>query len=124
MRLLFDELYSPVPAQALRQRGYDALAAVELTDLRGQNDPIVFRWAQAQHRAIVTNNLGDYLRLHALFLEGRQRHWGIILTDDRPFPRHERAFGLLIRSLEALLRAHPPDNAFRDRLHWLQPARE
>ncbi|WP_445147790.1 DUF5615 family PIN-like protein [Baekduia sp. Peel2402] len=63
MKLLLDEMLSPVIAELLHSRGYDvqAIAASAHAEL---SDPEVLDLARSQQRAVVTNNVRDFRPLH------------------------------------------------------------
>lgn len=121
MRLLLDEHFTPALAIQLRRRGHDVSAVVEQRELVALPDDEISERAIAQRRAVVTNNVPDYVayfqRLHAA---GRE-HFGLLLTDDRSMPRDKRLLGRFVRALDAFLRAHPAEDALRNQLHWLRP---
>ena len=108
MRLLLDEMWSPEIAIQLRRRGYDVIAIGELPDLRGKLDPVIFAWAQAEGRAIVTDNTGDYRSEAAKEFQQGRSHSGLIFTNDRHSPRgNRRIVGSMVNALEALLSRGP-----------------
>ncbi|HEV7213979.1 MAG TPA: DUF5615 family PIN-like protein [Chloroflexota bacterium] len=119
MKLLLDEHFSPVLAQQLRQRGHDVLAVIELPALRQQPDEDVLAWAVAAGRAVVTENVGDFLRLHADYLSRGRPHYGLVLTTRRKFPRSSESMGRLIAALDELLRVLKTDDALQTDTHWL-----
>ena len=121
MRLLLDDLFSPRLADALRQRGHDVVAVAESADLTGKRDRVIFAAAVAAGRALVTNNVVDYVPLcHGVAISG-QGHSGLLLTSDRSLPRDRPAIGRTVTVLAALLTAHPTDDALRNRVLWLSP---
>lgn len=104
MKLLVDEMYTPVIAEQLRTRGQDALAVNEVPELRGFSDEALLEWAATRGRAILTENGGDLLALHAVCLRTGVRHSGIILASNAAFPRAKAAtVGALVRALDRLL---------------------
>jgi predicted nuclease of predicted toxin-antitoxin system len=119
VKLLLDEHYSPVLAQQLRQRGHDVLAVIELPALRQQPDAEVLAWAATAGRAVVTENVDDFLRLHADYLSRGHLHWGLVLTTRRKFPRSSESMGRLIAALDELLRVLETDDALQTDTHWL-----
>lgn len=104
MKLLLDEMWSPDLAAQLRRRGHDVVAVAERVDLRGQADTAIFAAAQAEGRAIVTENVIDYRPLAAYEVQQGRAHSGVIFTSNRRFPRHDqRTVGHLVRMLDDLL---------------------
>ena len=64
MRLLLDEMLSPVIARELQARGYDVQAVAAHPQREALPDPKVLALARAERRAVVTNNVRDFRPLH------------------------------------------------------------
>lgn len=104
MKLLIDEHYPPSLAKQLRERGHDAVAVQEEADLRGMTDPDLFAEAQRRNRAVLTENVADYMLLDAEYRGRHLAHWGLVLTSNRTFPRGKPAtVGALVKALDELL---------------------
>jgi len=104
VKLLLDEMWPPTIARQLRQRGFDVAAVAERSDLRTQLDEVIFATAQAEERAIVTENVHDFLRIASEALQRGIVHRGLILTTNHSFSRHDpRTPGRLINALLELL---------------------
>ena len=104
MKLLLDEMWPPEAAHQLRLRGRDVEAVVERPELRGKPDEVIFSAAQSEGRAVVTENVADYLPLAAARIQAGQSHFGLILTSNRRYPRHEpRTLGRLVAALDELM---------------------
>lgn len=119
MRLLLDEHLSPEIARQLRSRRHDVEAAVERPDLVSLPDHELFARMAAEQRAILTNNVPDYVKLFNAALGRGQEHYGLLLVDDRSMPRGRNTIGLFVRVLDELLQAHPAEDALRNQLRWL-----
>jgi nucleoside-diphosphate-sugar epimerase len=123
VRLLLDELLSPAIALALRARGHDVLAVSETRNqlLRGLEDRALLEHAVADRRAVVTDNVGDFLACHRSMIEWRTDHYGLVLFSNASFPRHRHdAFiRALVTALERLLVEHPADDR-TSRVLWLR----
>ena len=119
MRLLLDELFSPRIATELRSRGHDVISALELEILRSERDHVVFEWAQRESRAVVTDNVPDFMRLHGDCLRRGDHHFGLVLSTHKSMPRLRGAIGPFVRALDALLASMPDVNALRDGISWL-----
>lgn len=117
MRLLLDEHHHPDVAGQLRRAGYEATAIAERADRRG-DDPEVLELAVSEHRALVTENVRDFVRLHRRRLERGEAHYVIVFTPAARYPRGAMGRGQLIGALTALLREHVAEDALRDRLMW------
>lgn len=121
MKLLLDEHFSPEIARQLRTRGHDVFAARERTDLHGLADADLLALATTERRAVVTENVADFVELHRMSVVTRRPHYGIVFTSPRQFPRARRAIGRMVRALDALLTARPSDDALADQTWWLEP---
>jgi len=118
VRLLLDEMWPPLIAAQLRSRGHDVVAAAERSELRGRSDAAIFAAAQAEGRAVVTENVGDYRVLAAHALQQRRSHAGLIFTSNRRFPRHDqRTLGLIVTALDRLLASRTD---LTNEEHWLR----
>ena len=123
MKLLLDEHYPPSIAARLRELGQDTTAVQEEPGLRGLSDPELFSEAQRRERAVLTENVADFVRLDAEYRARQQPHWGLVLTSNRAFPRGDKAtVGALIKSLDELLRKHS-DAQPSSFVEWLQRSR-
>ena len=110
VRLLLDEHYSEAMAASLRELGHDVASVVAITDLRGASDDIVFRWAAAEGRRIVTENVKDFrpLLLQATAAGGNTAP--LLLVSPRRFPRSRgRRADTIVAALDAWL-AHAGNN--------------
>jgi predicted nuclease of predicted toxin-antitoxin system len=113
VKLLLDEMYSPVIAEQLRTRGHDVASVHEspFRWLAARSDAEVLAAALKDGRALVTENIPDFLRLDDVALAKGQTHVMLIFTNNRQFPRGVRSTtGRLVRALDILLN-EPPDTA-------------
>jgi len=122
VRLLLDEMISWRVAGELRSRGHDVVAVKrDRPHLESRVDRTVLEAAAAEQRAVVTNNVRDYLAANARMRARGEDHYGVIYTYDDTLPRNKAAFPLWVTTLEELLRTHPADDALRNRAHHLLP---
>lgn len=121
MRLLLDEHFSPEIARQLRTGGHDVEAARERPELHAMTDGELLARASSERRAIVTENVVDFVELHRIALVTGTEHFGIVFTSPRRFPRTRRAIGRLVRALGALCAARPGDEALCGQTWWLEP---
>jgi predicted nuclease of predicted toxin-antitoxin system len=68
VRWLLDEMLPRATAEELEQLGHDAVSVAD-ADLSGVGDDVVFDFAVAEQRIVVTENFADF----ATLLEQRQR---------------------------------------------------
>lgn len=119
MRLLLDEHYSPEIARQLRARGHDVLSVRERQDLAGLKDADLFARVVSEGRAILTNNVGDFMPLSHQLLLGGEGHFGLLFTSDKSLPRRKDTIGQYVRVLDQLLTDNPGEDACRNRILWL-----
>ncbi len=119
MRLLLDEMLSPVIARELQARGHDVQAVAGHPNLQALPDPDVLALARAEHRALVTNNLRDFRPLHYEAISpGGAGHYGMIFIPGT-YRRTKNDTGKIITALDAILTDHPAADALADAETWL-----
>ncbi len=119
MRLLLDEMWSPVIAEQLRRRGHDVVASVERDDLRGLSDEEILRAAALDRRVLVTRDVGDFAELIARWRAEDRDHWGVILVSPRRFSASIAGVGPLVRALHAVVKAGQADDDLLNTRLWL-----
>jgi predicted nuclease of predicted toxin-antitoxin system len=109
VRLLLDEMFSPVIAAALRDLGHDVAAVAEQPALRALTDEEVFAFAVAQRRWVLTENVKDFQPILQQALLTGVPPAGLLFTSSRAFPRSRKNPGPLIRAIDAWLNTGPPE---------------
>jgi predicted nuclease of predicted toxin-antitoxin system len=117
VRILTDERWNPEIVRQLRRCGYDAVAVSERREFRTMSDALVFAAAQAEGRAIVTEDVRDDRLLATQTIVAGGAHHGLILTNNRRPPRHHP--GTLGRVVEALAVLLEQDVDLTNREIWL-----
>jgi predicted nuclease of predicted toxin-antitoxin system len=109
-RLLLGENVSPDLADALRQRGVDA---IHVSDLRlgGEADEAILAAGARTERAVLTQNVRDFVLLARAYVEHGRHHAGIIVTPQRPLRE------LLAGVLRLVARTSAAD--LRDAVRWV-----
>jgi len=119
VKLLLDEMLSPVIARELRERGHDVESIAGNPGREAMSDTDVLALARAEHRAIVTNNLRDYRPLHnEAIVPGGDGHFGMIFMPGT-YRRTKADIGRIIAALEAILAHHPGENDLANGEAWL-----
>ena len=118
MRLLLDEHYSNQIARQLRARGHDVVAVSERS-WRGEDDEALLEIAVGERRALMTNNVRDFVAIARRWSESGEEHYGLLFTSDASMPRDSRSLGRYVRLLAALLERHPTDAALANQMRWL-----
>lgn len=98
MRLLLDEMYSGVHAQALRAVDVDTRTVIEL-GLAGSSDLEIFLASVAQGRALLTENVADYARISAEHLSDAQHHAGVLIALSSRFSRRPAGIPSLVKAI-------------------------
>lgn len=120
VRLLLDEMIGPRVAKALRERGHDVEAVVELTALRGLADEPVLQHAAATDRVLVTRNIADFAQLHQRWQVDARAHAGLLFITESAFPQNRNLVGALVSALLAADSGSALPGAHQ--AHYLQPA--
>ena len=79
MRIYLDENLSPAIAEILREARVDAVAAHEVGNIQ-RDDRAQLAYATQEMRAIVTANIGDFVKLATEAVATNAEHAGIILV--------------------------------------------
>jgi hypothetical protein len=117
--LLLDEHSSPEIARQLRRRGHDVVTVKERPDLEGLRDEGLFARMASERRAIVTNNVKDFMRLADRAATTGEEHYGVLFTSDKSMPRRKDAIGRFLSVLDGLLTETSEEDAYRNRVRWL-----
>jgi predicted nuclease of predicted toxin-antitoxin system len=119
VKLLLDEMLSPVIAQQLRDRGHDVEAIKGHPSHEALPDPEVLDLARTQGRAIVTNNLADFRSLHhEAVIPGGPGHFGMVFIAGG-YRRTRADTGRIVTALEAKLAEYPGDDDLANGETWL-----
>jgi predicted nuclease of predicted toxin-antitoxin system len=119
VKLLLDEMLSPVIARELLARGHDVQAVAGHPERESLSDPDVLALARAQQRAVVTNNVRDFRPLHTeAVLPGGPGHYGMIFMSGN-FRRTKSDTGRIIAALETKLKQYPGDAGLLNAEEWL-----
>ena len=121
MRLLLDEMISPRVARELRRHGHDVQAIKQdRADLASRGDREIVRLMAAEGRAIVTNDVADFQRIHDNHIAMGEAHHGMIFTFDATLPRTKAAIPQWVEALGGLLAEYRDEDALRNRIHHLR----
>ncbi|HEY3630964.1 MAG TPA: DUF5615 family PIN-like protein [Jatrophihabitantaceae bacterium] len=118
MRLALDHHYPIAISEQLQRKGHDAVTALE-RGWQAEPDESLLTLCLGGQRALVTNNVSDFMTLARQWATMGQQHAGLIFTSDATLPRTHAMIGRYVRLLDALCRANPCNDALLDRVHWL-----
>lgn len=121
MRLGLDEHYSLRIAETLRDRGHEVVAVTERPELRGLGDRELLGAMRAETRALLTENVADFIPIARELAARGEDHWGLVLSSPLAMPRGRDTIGVFVDALDRLLRERPAENALFNQLVWLQP---
>lgn len=120
MKLLLDEQFPPDIARRLRERDHDVIAVCERQDLISAEDETLLALSTAEKRALLTNNVRDFVPIATRWVgEGRSHH-GLLLVSDRTLRRSRKTIGAYVGAIDRLLRKNPAEDDLRDQIRWLQ----
>lgn len=119
MKLLLDEMLSPIIAQQLRSRGHDVEAINGDLAREGLTDREVMALARAEQRAVVTNNVDDFRPLHhEAIMPGGAGHFGMVFMPGN-YRRTKADIGRIVAALHAELDRYSGDNDLANGETWL-----
>lgn len=108
MKLLLDEMHAPGIADSLTDESFDVVAVAAQPALRGMTDEDLFSYATNGERALVTENVADFMPLAAQWAGAGRAHTGLIFTNPKRFNRATLAYpGNVIAALGEFL-SNPP----------------
>jgi len=119
VKLLLDEMYPARLARALRERDADAEGVDERSPLRGLADEELLVIAAREGRAIVSENVADFMRLYGEWGAAGRRHAGIVIALSSRFSRTPAGYEVLVDSLVALCAQRSEGEALVDAVHFL-----
>ena len=118
VKLALDNHYSPVIARKLRQAGHDVLAIVERGWER-ESDHALLELCAQEHRALLTNNVADFVAISRTWTTEGRRHGGLVFTSDASMPRGRNTIGRYVAALAQVLAERRADDALCGQVHWL-----
>jgi Domain of unknown function (DUF5615) len=119
LKLCLDEHYSIRIAEELRGRDHDVVAVKERRELIASSDLELWAAMQIERRALLTENVADFMPLIQQAAAAGEDHWGIVFSSSRSMPRGAGTIGLFVECLDDLMRRNPAEDDLRNRIHWL-----
>lgn len=118
MKLALDHHYPSSIAPTLRDRGHDAVTALE-RGWHAEEDEALLEFCAGEGRALLTNNVADFAIIARRWQSDGRSHFGLIFTSDATLPRTHHASGRYVDALDALLSANPGARGLVDQIRWL-----
>lgn len=107
MKVILDEMHAPQIADALAAT-LDVVAVAATPELKGISDEELLTHATSDERAVVTENVADFMPLARQWASEGWPHSGLIFTNPKRFNRANLAYpGNLIAALEEFLEGPP-----------------
>jgi hypothetical protein len=119
VKLLLDEMYPVRLARALRERGTDAEGVDERSPLRGLSDEELLVAAAREGRALVSENVADFMRLYGEWGAAGRRHAGIVIVLSARFSRTPAGHEVLVDSLVGLCAQRSGPEVLANAVHFL-----
>jgi hypothetical protein len=119
VKLLLDEMYPAHLARALRERGTDAEAVDERGPLRGLADEELLGVAAREGRALVSENVADFMGLYGEWGAAGRRHAGIVIALSSRFSRTPAGYEVLVDALFELCAQRSGHEALVNAVHFL-----
>ncbi len=118
MRLALDHHYPPAIAAGLRQRGHNVVTAAQRSWETATDAELLVHCA-GEKRALLTNNVRDFVVIAESWSVEGQSHSGMIFTSDSSMPRISSMIGRYIDALDSLMKHNRSDDALADLILWL-----
>ena len=87
VKLLLDEMHAPGVAVQLTSESFDVVAVAAQPGLRGMSDEELLAYASTEQRALVTENVADFMPLATQWAGEHKPHSGLIFTNPKRFNR-------------------------------------
>ena len=101
-------MHAPGIADSLGEESFDLVAVAADPALRGMRDEDLLTYATQNERALVTENVADFMPLAAQWAGAGKAHSGLVFTNPRRFNRATLAYpGNVIAALRDFL-TDPP----------------
>jgi predicted nuclease of predicted toxin-antitoxin system len=108
MRLyLDDDIVKALLVTLLRKAGHDVQVPNDV-GLAGAHDPVHLTHAIGQDRVLLSQNSGDFERLHKLLMAGRGHHPGILIVRKDNNPNRDLKPPGIVTAIRKLLAANAP----------------
>jgi predicted nuclease of predicted toxin-antitoxin system len=114
LKLLLDEMYSALHADALQGVGIQAATIIGL-GVGGSSDPEVFAAAIAEGSVLLTENVADFTHISAEHLLAGQHHPGILIALSSRFSRRPAGIPALVAAITDVT-----EKSATDRVIYLQ----
>lgn len=101
MKLLIDEMYPPALSESLQAVGIEASTVAALR-LAGGPDAEVFGAAVAGGYAVLTENVGDFVRIAAEHSSAGGHHHGVLMALSSRFSRRPAGIQPLIAAIQSV----------------------
>ncbi len=112
-------MYPADLARALREGGVDTAGVDEHPFLKGLADVELLALAAREGRAVVSENVSDFMRLYGEWGATGREHAGVVIALSSRFSRGPVGRRVLANALAGLCSKHPAVDALRNGIHFL-----
>lgn len=116
---MLDEMYPARLSRELRDRGSDAEGVDERGPLRGLADEELLVIAAREGRALVSENVADFMRLYGEWGAAGRGHGGIVIALSSRFSRTPAGNEVLVDALAELCAQRSGGESLADAVHFL-----
>ncbi len=95
------------------------MVTVSELHIKGIDDGSLLALAEREDRALLTNNVRDFLELTARWASSGQDHCGLLFTSDASLPRGRSNIGTYVEHLGRLMDANPGRRPLENQVRWL-----
>jgi hypothetical protein len=94
-------MYPPALARALTAVGIDAVTVIEV-GMAGTRDADVFAYAVAEDRAVLTENVADFVAIAAQHSSTATHHPGLLIALSNRFSRRPAGHPMIVSAIQRL----------------------
>ncbi len=88
-------------------------------DLASLPDEPLFAQLVAERRALLTENVADFVPIANRLASAGDDHYGLVFTSPKSMPRSKATIGLYVAALDTFLHQNAEEDALLNQVQWL-----